>query len=132
MIDYVNYQQVEKANPKNKNYLETTLKANLSFKQEVAPNDVKEVRIRLKWKEVWGSLRKYLEDKENLSYEGLGNVPNKNVHFRGLEKDLEVKLEENLSKLKLNINITSNKDILRKDMLDLEALNTFILTGKYN
>ena len=39
-------------------------------------------------------------------------------------------LKENLRKLKLEVKIISDEDVLKKDMLDLGALNNFILTGK--
>ncbi len=130
MIEEINYNQTIKYTKGLEDGISTSLKAKLSFKDETAPNRVKEVKMRLKWKEKWGPLRKYLEDKKNLSYAGLGNVPNKNFHFRGLEKDLEVKLKENLRKLSLEIEVNSPNNTPRENMLNVEALNTFILTGK--
>lgn len=127
MIDYINYQQVKRTNPKNKEYLKTTLTARLEFKDEVAPKDIEDVQKRLKWrKEIEGNyLRKYLKDVGKMTLHTPLNGSSK--YFSGFEK--KVRLKENLKKLKLDIKITSNNDLLRTDMFDLEALNTFILTG---
>ena len=47
MIEYVNYNQIINKNPKNKKYLETTLKARLEFKNEVAPKYTSGIKSRL-------------------------------------------------------------------------------------
>jgi len=104
----------------------TSLKAKLSFKEEVAPKDVPDIQERLKWKEPVDSLRNYFNYVEKMNIQT--PLAGQKKYFLGSER--KVRLKENLRRLRLEIKITSKGDILKKDMFDLEALNTFILTGK--
>lgn len=104
----------------------TSLTARLGFKEEVAPKDVESVKYRLKWETI-GPLKNYLKEKENFSLE---DFHSKNPYFKRLTDNAKFELKANLRKLSLEIKITSQNDVPRKDMLNLDALNNFILTGK--
>jgi len=123
--------------------LKTTLRAKFRFKREVAPKDIEITKKRtdfvLKYQENSGyeSLRNYLESKGfELKY-----TPDKwgissPYFFSNLSSKEEIEII-NLRRHILGIGFnfctkTNCENISLEKRIDLEELNKFILSGKYN
>ena len=127
MIEYTNYNKIERANPKhNQNYIDTTLIATLSFNEEVLKKDFKDIKERLDWRK--DPLKNYLNSRKFSLLTSLSN--NKEYFSNNAGRRLTFK--KNTKKLELKVKVTSNKNLPEEKMIDLELLNNFILTGEYS
>lgn len=120
----------------NKGEAKTIFEAKLSFKDEVAPNQREEIRKRLDcgnfenyWRNTEGiNLEKYLY-RNHFKYSEEDHLINYIRHFGGFFQKYKFKpLKKNLS---LNICAKADGKVGLEDMIDLGALNNFILTEKY-
>ena len=119
MIIYRKYAQ-EEISAKTK----TTLEAKLIFKREVAPIVKENIKDRM-----YGNylLSNYLNEVEKIK---LDDYP-RNNYDRNLDKRRTLKIKERPLKFGIDIKISSFKDLNAEEMLDLDALNKYILTGEY-
>lgn len=117
----------------------TTFKAELSFKDEITPNQRKEIRKRLacgNFERYWRNtaemnLEKYLY-KKHFKYskeQGIMEEITYLAHRGGLSQKYKFKPQKR--NLGLNISAKIEGEAKLEDMINLEELNTFILTGKY-
>lgn len=133
MITYSKYNQhIQEEFNKGKSTEKTitVLEAKLRFKEKVAPADRENILDRFYGKEMMFAehpLDDYLEKTEKIIYNSL-----KGKYRDGdLTKKRKITVKKRRFKLGLDIKVISNEELKPKEMLDLEALDTFIFTGKY-
>lgn len=125
-----NYSRIEDENHKVTE--KTTLRAKFRFKNDVAPKDRAEIQARLDCNYL-EQLHKYMKEIEcfstplNESSYSCYLVLNK---FITVGNNLEVILKRPFFGINLDLNAEFKGKIDSKDIIDLQALNNFILTGK--
>ncbi len=120
MIIYRKYTQEKTNGNTMKERTRTTLEAKFRFKSETAPINREDIKNRTNKK---GPLSDYLKDFEKLPYD----------EFTGTYHTLTRQgyIIRRFRGLGINIKVVSEKNLKPEEMLNLESLNTFILTGKY-
>jgi hypothetical protein len=108
----------------------TILKASFRFKDEVAPENRGQIWNRLmppNKNNNCSFLNEYLEEVEMIRH---NSIFNGNYYELNRNKDRKISLSRHKFRLGLDILVISKKELGKRDMLDLEKLNKFILTGE--
>ena len=107
-----------------KNENKSTLVAKLRFGDKTSPNDRKTIKNRISFVKDGYNLPEYIFEKEKLAL-----MSTESKHFEGEGKNLDISHSYSLG---INLTVTAKGYIPRNEMIDLEALNHFILTGDSN
>jgi hypothetical protein len=102
----------------------TILEAKLRFKEEVAPINRDDVKNRMYGRDL---LSNYLNEVEEIRPD---NFPG-STYDRNLDKRRTVIIKRDRWDMGIDIKVSSFKSLKREELLNLDALNNFILTGKY-
>ena len=102
----------------------TILEAKLRFKEEVAPINRDDVKNRMYGKDL---LSNYLNEVEEIRPD---NFPG-STYDRNLDKRRTVIIKKDRWGMGIDIKVSSFKSLKREELLNLDALNNFILTGEY-
>ena len=102
----------------------TILEAKLRFKEEVAPINRDDVKNRLYGRDL---LSNYLNEVEEIRPD---NFPG-STYDRNLDKRRTVIIKKDRWGMGIDIKVSSFKSLKREELLNLDALNNFILTGEY-
>ncbi|MCX6750228.1 MAG: hypothetical protein NTZ83_02125 [Candidatus Pacearchaeota archaeon] len=119
MIVYRKYFQEESSGEIN-----TILEARFRFKGEVTPDK-------------YGIFRETLNSKNRVlshyldNFEGLYNLSLSGIYIDHLGKKRTLIVKKRPWKIGLDIKVTSSNNLKPQEMLNLGALNDFILTGKH-
>jgi hypothetical protein len=105
-------------------FVETNLEAKLRFNKEVAQEEIADVKERMDYKK--SKLRNYLEKVENISYKN-----DSWGFYRNCKPLVGLRMRRRSSELGLDVKVLAISSLTSKQMLDLNALNNFILTGEY-
>src|SRR3989344_8724479 len=106
--------------------VETHLNVKYRFDKEIAQINKKDIKKRMN-----SPLIEYLSKKENLIL--IKNHYNHLLYFEDHENfTKQLRIEKPFLKLGLNIFVASHLKIPLEEMLPLDALNNFILTGNIN
>ena len=118
----------------------TTLKASFRFKNEVAPENREKVKERINYDKFEEYDMRYYRGDPNIATYLISNgasVGKKLTPFSDKDKTdyfykngCEYRINSSPKKLKFNIEVTSKNKKSLDEMLDLERLNKFILTGE--
>ncbi len=133
MIDYSRYNKQVINEGKSNQKTKTTLEASFTFKDEVAPVNREKIFGRIWGKKEPGRLFEYplfeyLREVEKINY----NFFYRRYYDSDHSKDREIKLTKlPWGKLGLKLKISSSKNLDSHELIDLNSLNRFILTGKY-
>jgi hypothetical protein len=137
MIVSQKYTLVEKENSNKFPYVQTILEAKLRFKNEVVFPERKEVINKIYGK-VYGEnqepglLSEYpLDDYLNKTEKIIHNQLNGKYWDSDWAKERTIKIKKSKFKLGLDIKVSSNKKLKAGELLNLDDLSYFILTGKY-
>ena len=135
-ITHLKEEKPEKGLIRDYSEINTILEAELRFRDEIAPKDRKNIINRLCGK-VYGRnqepgmlseypLNDYLSRVEKIVY----NQLNEKYFDANSDKARKISIKKRIFKFGLDIKIVSPHDIQSNEMLNLEDLDTFILTGK--
>ena len=115
-IEYIAVYRVVEIDSKNKDNLRTSLEAHFRFNRKERKTVNDKVKNKIK------DLRTYLEEKEGLEFKSRSNIF-KEEYFSDKKREIWVKTLKNT---RFNLKVYSNKEIPRKDMLDLDRLKDYI------
>jgi hypothetical protein len=114
---------VYKVSRDSKGNIETTLDAKLRFVDETAPKDKKDIKERMNISKS-GGLTEYL-----INYEAIGNRMLNKRYYLHRKINGKIGIYKAFPKLGINIEVSFLGKIPEEKILNLEALNKFILTS---
>ena len=116
--------QVTGINSENDENVKSYLKAKFNFREETAPRDRIEINTRI------NNLESNSNDLENYLQEQGCYIPTSLISREYKVKNTQLIIFNSFIKLGFDLNIKAEGEVPRKEMLNLDDLNKFILTGE--